>query len=456
MHSLFKIQSSILIIVFSSFIQFNIRGNSFELKWFNKDFKSFIKIDLKSNQVFRENVKTKKYDLIGNLLSNHPEITTLDCNFFTIKEFDLKKRTIISIVGTNLVYEFKQLKNNFKLIRLDKSTFKGFNFFAYQFIRKDTLFSIGGYGFWQFNNNLIFFDEKNKGWEIYKYKNETIKEIAYDVCGYDTEKDGIWTLNLIKPEKIVEGKNDQYLYFFNFKTKLWEYKGIVNKEPFIKFVGSTERAFWVINRFAFNSKEGCILVDPAKNKILINDLRNRRFGNGNEIFQLDDSLFIYNPKEINPFEKYQVLKLNKTDFLKNFIPIDEQFIRNTFFETKLMWLYSLIAFFLLSCIILKFYYKFKNENSIFNENEILFLNLLISSDSGLNTEDLNKYLDISKKNIDIQKNQRNLFIKNINTKFMIKYNGENLVERKSFENDRRFINYVINPKYSALIKSILK
>ena len=81
--------------------------------------------------------------------------------------------------------------------------------------------------------------------------------------------------------------------------------------------------------------------------------------------------------------------------------------------------------------------------------------LLLENEAGLTTDELNEFLDIDKKNIDIQKNQRNLFIKNINAKFHIKYNGENLIERKSSENDKRFVNYVINPKHLSIVKTMI-
>ena len=78
----------------------------------------------------------------------------------------------------------------------------------------------------------------------------------------------------------------------------------------------------------------------------------------------------------------------------------------------------------------------------------------MSKEEGISTEELNQYLDISKKNVDIQKNQRNQFIKNINSKFQIKYNTmENIVERKSSDNDKRFVLYVVNEKYVGTLKS---
>ncbi|MHA8051156.1 hypothetical protein V7S79_08555 [Aquirufa sp. ROCK-SH2] len=215
---------------------------SHELKSFNQERKLLIKIDLQTNQVFQEIPNAENFEFIGTLGTKHPEITSLDCDIFNIQEFNLKNRPIISIKGTSLVYQFVRKGNTFELIRLDHSSFKGFNFFAYQFVRKDTLFSIGGYGFWNYNNKLTYFDENNKGWELYKINNEGPLSVDYSVCGYDSKKDGIWTLNLINPENLIIGKNEQNLYFYDFKTKNWDKKGEINKEILAKYHASFEKA----------------------------------------------------------------------------------------------------------------------------------------------------------------------------------------------------------------------
>lgn len=432
----------------------NSFGNSYELKWFNRERKLLIKIDLKTNQVLVENPKVKQFNYLGKLKTNHPEITSLNCNYFDIKEFKLKNRPVISITGTSLVYQFIQKGDTFELERLDQSYFKGYNFFAYQFVRKDTLFSIGGYGFWHYNNVLTYFDEKNKGWEIYKYNNEGPNEVDYEICGYDTNSDGIWTLNFNKPEIVIKGNSEQQLYFFDFKTKKWKQKGSINKELFINYDGSSEKAKWIQNKFLFNLREGCFIVDPNTNLVLLNDVTKGRFwGNGNDIIEQGDSTFIYESLELNHFEKYQKLKLPTNKIFSYFNPINDSFIKSSLFQSKLNWVIALIAsIFIL--LFIKIIYYLNNKISIFNETEITFLKILLSKDEGISTEELNQYLDIAKKNVDIQKNQRNQFIKNINSKFQIKYNTiENIVERKSSDNDKRFVLYVLNEKYVSTLRS---
>ncbi|RVU25573.1 hypothetical protein EOJ36_03915 [Sandaracinomonas limnophila] len=446
---------SIFVFLLMAFLHSQTFANSHELKWFSLEFKKMIKIDLQTKEVFIENPTFKRFDTFGKLATTHPEITSLDCNYFNINEFKLGDKNIISIIGTSLVYQFVHQNNIFTLIRLDKSTFKGYNFFAYQFVRKDTLYSIGGYGFWHYSKELTYFDEKNKGWEIYKYNNDGPAEVTYDVCGYDVKSDGIWTLNFISPEQLKEGKNEQKLYFYSFKDKLWEEKGRINHAAFNKYNVSLDKSSWANDHFIFNQKEGSFIVDPTNNKIYVNDLSKGRFwGNGNDIYEYQDSIYFYKPLELNPYEKYLSNKMSFKEIFSHFKPIEESFVDTSFVISKTNWLLVLI---LLIGIYFskKIYYFFQKQSSLFNTNELNFLKLLLKNECGLNTDELNQFLDIAKKNIDIQKNQRNQFIKQINSKFQIKYGGENLVERKSSEADKRFVNYVLNQKYQTHLKSII-
>lgn len=431
-------------------------SNSFELKWFNYSKHCLIKIDLKTQKVYQENIPIHRFDEIGVLETSHPEITMLDCNYFDVKEFKIKNRPIISIKGTSLVYELVQQKDKFRLNRLDQSNFKGYNFFAYQFVRKDTLFSIGGYGFWTYNNVLTFFDEKNKGWEIYKYNNDAPNAVMYDICGYDTSNDVIWTLNFLEPKQLNDGKVEQYLFLFDFKSKLWRKKGIINKSIFTQYNVSLNRAQWTQKGFLFNVNEGSFLIHPNSNSVLVYDQnKGRNFLSPSELIEDNDSIYVYHPLELNPFEKFQSHRFGKVQFIDFFKPIDEKFYKVEMHAAKFYWFIILIIV-LIIFIGLKFKKDKNKSSSIFSHQELDFLKMLLQRETGLSTDELNAFLDIDKKNVDIQKNQRNNFIKNINSKYQIKFNlSDSLVERKSSSVDKRFIIYVINEKQKFTLKSIL-
>ena len=61
----------------------------------------------------------------------------------------------ITILGTGQTYVFNS--GECLLSRIDKTYFRGYNFQPIQFIRQDTLISLGGTGFWRNHNIATFF-----------------------------------------------------------------------------------------------------------------------------------------------------------------------------------------------------------------------------------------------------------------------------------------------------------
>ncbi len=71
----------------------------------------------------------------------------------------------VGINGTGKVY---QLDSNMNITRLDKTEYGGSSFGSADFILNDTLFSIGGYGFWNTNGAIRYFNQITKEWDIIK------------------------------------------------------------------------------------------------------------------------------------------------------------------------------------------------------------------------------------------------------------------------------------------------
>jgi hypothetical protein len=88
-----------------------------------------------------------------------------------------------------------------------------------------------------------------------------------------------------------------------------------------------------------------------------------------------------------------------------------------------------------------------NSNE-FNSIETSLIDKLIeksSNDSFLTVDELNSYLGIKKKTIEIQKRVRTEAINRINHKFNVKFNLETtFIERTRSAEDRRFFNYIIS------------
>jgi hypothetical protein len=77
-----------------------------------------------------------------------------------------EKASIITSSGTGLVYkQTPYADSTFHFSRLDATLYDGYNFDDIKFIYHDTLFSVGGFGFWRNNGQVRYFAENNE-WEL--------------------------------------------------------------------------------------------------------------------------------------------------------------------------------------------------------------------------------------------------------------------------------------------------
>lgn len=67
------------------------------------------------------------------------------------------------VEGTGRVY---RIDSTGEFTRIDSTYFTGYNFGAYTFNYRDTIYSLGGYGFWHQNGHLRFFRFDKHSWEI--------------------------------------------------------------------------------------------------------------------------------------------------------------------------------------------------------------------------------------------------------------------------------------------------
>jgi hypothetical protein len=156
-----------LLIVCMLFLTHSIFGIS-EFQWFDLGTKKYERIDLKSG-AFEQKQLNGTWEKQFDLTFIRVDLNAIPAECYPLK-IPYKGKDIVTIPGTGQVYLFDRLGKS--LERIDGTFYHGYNFLATQFIRHDTLFSLGGYGFWHFNNLLTFFDFKNKEWEVKKTTGE--------------------------------------------------------------------------------------------------------------------------------------------------------------------------------------------------------------------------------------------------------------------------------------------
>lgn len=81
----------------------------------------------------------------------------------------IKKRSenYFLLEGTNRVYQLAIAKENGlpELVRIDRTTHEGDNYLMMAFHRNDTLYQVGGYGFWRMRNFFTYYLPALKEWE---------------------------------------------------------------------------------------------------------------------------------------------------------------------------------------------------------------------------------------------------------------------------------------------------
>lgn len=68
------------------------------------------------------------------------------------------------VEGTGRVYQWNRVSG--KMERLDSTVFFGNTFGSIEFALDDSLYSLGGYGFWKTNGQLRYYDTLSRGWNI--------------------------------------------------------------------------------------------------------------------------------------------------------------------------------------------------------------------------------------------------------------------------------------------------
>ncbi len=372
----------------------------------------------------------------------------------------------VLIDGTGQVFKATRLDEgiiSFK--RIDSTTFFGYNFLSIKYSYNDTLYSFGGYGFWQMNGQLIHFNPGAE-WSIDRI-NKVFKTTNF-LYNYLPDDGKIYYVEQPREEESTFEKREKYLTVeFDLKKKENKLLGKINPVidlglsdftidlPSLKGVLSyTNRDFYL-----YNFKENKVYKLINK-KIKEGLLRN----SGDQIqttFYLDGKIYFSYIKDTN----LHVLNINLQDFKEEPYLL---YIQNKNWPIIRI-SYIIISILLISLLIITRYLIKKKEitkknveltysndlnTNEFNSIEITLINKLIEQSnkhSHLTVDELNSILGIKKKTIEIQKRVRTEAINRINHKFNVNFNLETtFIERTRSVEDRRYFNYVINKENASI------
>ncbi len=402
------------------------------------------------NNAFIQSILTKNYP-IKHIHTGH--------EFLFLDSISLKKDQILELIKTKKSsfivsrgsgFVFKQydlLDSTVRFSKIDSTHYDGYNFDDIKFNYNDTLFSIGGFGFWRNNGQVRYFTE-NKEWEL------LFPELALGMSNrnywnFDSKKGLLYLIVNIKNDK-------QSLLTINLREKSWEFEEI----PYIFLSTLLSKNEYPI-QIQLNNDNGSILcfsneiyyLDLSK-KILKKANNNKllNFFNKNKIRESSayhDGKFIYT--YITEEKLLDSIDLN----LSSFTLINSKDFKSTFNKNIALILSSILLVFI---VLLLVYKKKRKKNKLeLNDFELDFLKkLLIKEGKQIDIESLNYLLGLSKKSLEIQKKNRSEFLNKLNQKIKeVLYTDENVIIRVKDEDDKRVFVYQLNPIFFTQVQELI-
>ena len=383
----------------------------------------------------------------------------------------------ILIDGTGRVYKASGLKGQDVIFeRIDSTHFYGYNGYAIIFSSGDTLFSLGGGGFWRENGQLRYFSPVHHEWNIMR---TNVEVPAHEVIHhYNASSKTIYFLQVpFQDEAIGKEYLDYSMYSLDLNARVNRKLGLLHDNLLrlnsenkryvnIPSLGGALVSFGRLNDYLLRFHDNTVYkLRPGK---LFEDFYSKSdqsfvsnlFSIGNKVYYTfsNDSLY-----------KLQSFEVSMKDFVKEPYPI--YYPSQGMINSKYAW--GGFLFFLLAFASYFFLKKTRTgrlsslpmvvdnkdqveEEMAFNTiEEDLIVKMLIASRSKkqFSVDDINMVLGLGRKTLEIQKKGRTEAINRINHKFRLIHNVKvDLIERLRSEEDRRFYRYIISEENARLLK----
>ncbi|WP_406749321.1 hypothetical protein [Aquirufa salirivi] len=439
------------------FISFELSAQNVEFTFLNSNSNKRLRIDLSSHLIFEE-ISANKWNPLGELTFENVDLKLI-LPVYQFNAFKTKSDFIITIPGTGQVY--KLYIKDLLLKRIDKSFHTGYNFQSVQFLRKDTLFSFGGYGFWQYHNILTYFDQNSSEWETYTQLDESPERFTNRFSCYSPKNDKVYALELPRPFQFAKTK--KYTFWeFDFNTKTWKRIGKINDRLALMLPETKPAGPY----FLFKYQNSNLIADPESNKVYSYEGPHTKLTDA-----LDQEITHYNKNKIFSYQKFLVG--NKVNFLIDSTSIDTLFKQSKLlfklYETEDNILYDsiFITFSLILILIALYYFIYQKRRRIkiytddlnsFSNFEIEILHKMYSK--GFNYEfssdELNEILGAEKKPIETQRQIRSRFISTVNQKANLLFQISNSINRQKSNLDKRYTIYKLSENFYPLLEPFFK
>lgn len=393
----------------------------------------------------------------------------------------------LQINGTGKLFT---IDSSLALTRLDNTCYEGYNYGSYSYIRNNKIYNLGGWGFWQFNSGLRYFDTTSKEWFREPINKEVQLAKHMNALVYpDKENDLIYVAYESYPNSYIKStsdiKNDTiYMQCLDLKTNnWWETPKIFNDKIFLETVLNTNSMVLPGLGILTESYNHLYLINPVTQKLyeieneIGGTIMNYVASKNGLYFYKDEKLHIYNPQ----LDSLVSLPLSMSKFSEVSKPLFKKIAPSFSDKIKLNQLPYMIALLLLFTISVVLFFKNKslrkmqqtivgsgfhkksievNKQLEFSDNltetEKSVLDILVEySKQGAPTsiDQINRALGVKNKEVTIQNKLRSDTLQMINKKFMVfASTNDTLVEREKTALDKRVYQYKLNERYLNKIK----
>ncbi|MHA8088002.1 hypothetical protein [Aquirufa sp. Wall-65K1] len=424
--------------------------SSINFEWFDTKSKQNERINLNARILERKNQRGE-WIKIDKLTFSNIDLRDIPNTLIPIK-FNFSGKYLFTIPGTGQVYILDKKSKIFT--RIDETYYRGYNLNALQFIRNDTLFSLGGHGFWLSNNILTFFDFHRKEWSVVgNENNQPFFGVTAETAGLMKNKNEIISIvsskeNSPNTSKIFE------LYIFNLNSRRWFKIGHIDYSV-LKNLGIVSSKFIMLDDLIFfNDPLQGYFADIQKNKIFKYTGVKRDFFNSHSKIYIENG-WVYSITKSNSkqFESIIIDSLNLQDIKKGAKSVAKLY-NSVQIGTTVLIIYSIVGITIALFVLkpLSTYYISSNKlNRLFTKKYQKKLPkgggqfVRHFKDNGLEcyltTDEMSNLLNINKKAYDTQRQYRSQFICNMNEFFYENAEIKNAILRISLEDDKRFVKY---------------
>lgn len=431
------------------------------------------------------NIPSKKF-LLSNEAINKWRTANPSLDGIVISEvLHYKSGLVIPENGTGRLF---YIDSTGVAIRMDETQYGGDRYGAFNFVYNDTIFSIGGYGFWHINGAVRFFNTKTKEWNIIRTSQSV--NVASGINAhfiYDEKEKKIYVLYKKYGDEYLKTKKDHQLDGKIFVQQF----DLIHKDWSPNIYTLNEKIASHFNDISVLTMDSRSLFINTKNALKTLQLDISK----NEMYEADDQLTAEwielnrkNPTRLNYTTDSSIVIYDLTTNTSNIIrttsanrkKISHLYqLPSSLKKISIEWILIIVlsALNIFSWIVLLKKYKQKPKNQVINQlgtEEIDQLVTKVKSFTDLldevetkvvcylsrnykdgkltSIDEINKILGIEKRSYKIKNNMRADALKLINKKFMnFSSTTDELIIRERSSFDKRYFEYTLNDRYANKI-----